>query len=361
MSVSFDHLAPESECLWYMLNSRNSGISKDQFFASNLIDATDVLESDMQAVNADVVEFCANNGCYAALPPFEEGSFIDRSERRFVHWKVLEVQDDYFLLSMDHYPIVRFDSDCTLGETLNTEEFQNAIHSRCWYLSCNTIIKVKQLTSDEHVAMLGYLYTAESGKLPDEKHLGYIRTVSNGIKSANYIGGVVESATSFLPDDLRKIYKKGKYATPSGSAVDSRDIRLSIDATLATPIASGISSMLYSSTGPIIEMFVYINYMLSQKSTGFSTHRKISSAYLINPELTELRKERHFGKIRVISEKKPRSVNATNIQRIYTTPAWVRRSHIRHLASGKIVAVKSATCTRHNLGETVSPQVVYKV
>ena len=101
-------VAPTSECLWNMFNARNSGISREQFYANNIVDTTDVLESDMQAANDAIVQYSADNGCYAALPPFEEGSFIDRAERRFVHWKVLDVCEDHFLISFDHYPIILY-------------------------------------------------------------------------------------------------------------------------------------------------------------------------------------------------------------------------------------------------------------
>ena len=119
--------------------------------------------------------------------------------------------------------------------------------------------------------------------------------------------------------------------------------------------------MLFVGGGPLIEMFAYINYMLSNKATKTTTHRTVSSIYAPNPDATDVRKERHFGKFTVVSEKKPRSVNAGNIQRVYTAVAWQRRSHLRHYASGKVVPIKSTTCKRHGMEDTAAPQVVYKV
>lgn len=118
--------------------------------------------------------------------------------------------------------------------------------------------------------------------------------------------------------------------------------------------------MLFCSAGPILEMFQYINYMLSSRSTSSSTLRKITSVYSPNPENTELRKERHFGKIKTISVKKPHAVNQQNVHRVYTTISWQRRSHVRHLKSGRVVPVKSATCTRHGVESTEVPQVIYR-
>ena len=160
---------------------------------------------------------------------------------------------------------------------------------------------------------------------------------------------------------MKKIAKKGKYYTSDGTYVNGNWIRKIISDSLAPAMDSGLNSMLFCSAGPIIEMMLYVNYLLSQKSTSTSTHRTVSSIYLPNTENPEIRKERHFGKLKVVSEKKPRSVNADNVHRVYTTVSWQRRGHLRHYASGKVVPVKSAICKRHNMDKVPAPQVVYKV
>ena len=153
MSQNLDHLPEVSDCIMGMLNEYNSGISQEQFYHQNIVDATDVTEEDMGAVNAEVIQFCKENGCYAALPPFEEGSFIDRSERRYTHWKVLEVKDDYFRIELDHYPIIFLD------ETYHTMIAQGRsaeLTHVCWYRACRVIVKVKLLSTEEHMDVLSY-------------------------------------------------------------------------------------------------------------------------------------------------------------------------------------------------------------
>ena len=352
-----DHLPLVFDCVLNALNSYNSGISRDQFYSMNILDVTDVTEDDMGAVNQGVIEYCKENGCYAALPPFEEGAFIDRSERRYTHWKVLEIQDDYFRIEFSHYPIIFVDEETALR--IKNGESANIDHS-CWYCSCKTTVKIKLLTAEEHVKMLSRhpdFIGLEDKLLSDTSALWKL---SEMLKTQYHIGGVLEDYEYYMPHDLKKIVKKGKYYTSTGEFVDSSWVRSVVADTLELGKDAGLTSMLYCSTGPIIEMFVYVNYMLSQKSTSSSTLRNITSVYAPKSEITEIRKERHFGKIKVVSEKKPRAVNAHNIQRIYTTPVWQRRSHLRHLASGKVVPVQSATCRRHNSDMIPAPQVVYK-
>ena len=151
MGEKFDYMPLVSDCVLNALNNYNSGITKDQFYSMNILDVTDVTEDDMRVVNQGVIEYCRENGCYAALPPFEEGVFIDRSERRYTHWKVLEVQDDYFRLELNHYPIIFVDEETYIR--VKTGDSANINHP-CWYRSCKTIVKVKLLTTDEHVKML---------------------------------------------------------------------------------------------------------------------------------------------------------------------------------------------------------------
>ena len=151
------------------------------------------------------------------------------------------------------------------------------------------------------------------------------------------------------------------YYNSDGEFINGAWVKEVVDTTLDQAADRGRKCMLFVCCSALIEMFIYINYMLSQKSTSSSTLRHITSIYVPSTDTSELRKERHFGKIKLISEKKPRAVNATNVQRIYTTLSWQRRSHIRHLASGKIVPVKSAICKRRNAEDASAPQVIYKV
>jgi len=358
MENKFDYMPLVSDCVLTALSNYNSGISKDQFYSMNILDATDVTEDDMRDVNEGVIQYCRENGCYAALPPFEEGAFIDRSERRYTHWKVLEVQDEYFRLEFNHYPIIFVDNETFIrvkqGDSIN-------IDHPCWYRSCRTVVKVKLLTTEEHVEMLSRHpdFIGIDEQIAERPEL--ITQLSNLLKTQYHVGGVLEDYEYYMPHDLKKLVKKGKYYTSDGQFVNSSWIKSVVADTLELGMEAGLQSMLFCSTGPIIEMFVYMNYMLSQKSTSSSTLRHITSYYVPDTEAPELRKERHFGKIKVISEKKPRSVNAKNIQRIYTTAVWQRRSHLRHLASGKVVPVKSATCKRHNVEDVLAPQVIYKI
>ena len=358
MEQTNEYMPQVSDCILGMFDTYNSGISKDQFYSMNIVDATDVTESDMRVVNDGVIEYCKENGCYAALPPFEEGAFIDRSERRYTHWKVLDIQEDYFLLELNHYPIIFVDSETqdriVIGDSAN-------ISHPCWYRSCKSVIKVKLLTPEEHIEMLSRhpdftMYAAAGMSRAD-----MARKLSQYLKTEYHVGGVVEDYEYYMSRDLKKMVKKGKYYTSDGKFVNGNWVKEVLADTLELDADNGLNSILFCSTGPIIEMFVYINYMLSQKSTGSSTLRTVTTSYTVDSNVQELRKERHFGKLKVISEKKPRSVNAQNVHRVYSTLAWQRRSHLRHYKSGKVVPVKAATCKRHTTDEVQVPQVVYKV
>lgn len=346
-----------SECIISMLNNYNTGISQEQFYQNNIVDSTDVTEEDMRSVNAEVIQYCKDNGAFAALPPFEEGSFIDRTERRYTHWKVLDVEEDYFRISMDHYPLM-FQGTSEDPQHKNVD-FSGLSHT-CWYLACHVDVKVKVLTKAEHIAMLKY-HPDFAGLSEDV--ISKIRTdlISDIIRSACHVGGVVEDYTFYLPKDLQKIVKKGKYSTSDGAILNGSWIRDVVANTLECATDRDLQSMLFCSSGPILEMFQYINYMLSSGSTSSNTLRKITSVYSPNSTDIELRKERHFGKIKTISVKKPYAVNQQNVHRVYTTISWQRRSHVRHLKSGKVVPVKSATCFRHGVESAEIPQVIYQV
>ena len=333
------------------LGGFNTGLSEEQFYAMNIVDATDVSIADMQAVKDKFIQYCTDNGCYAALPPFEEGSFIDKAERRYFHWKVLDVHEDYYRLEVEYYPLFLLSSS-----GLHTQgDFSNFSHS-CWYLAGRTTIKVKFLDAAEYLDLLSYNpdYSPSTKSLTSD-------WVSDFLNTSHYIGGVVEAYEYYYTHDLEKIRKKGKYYTSDGEFINGAWVKEVVDTTLDQAADRGRKCMLFVCCSALIEMFIYINYMLSQKSTSSSTLRHITSIYVPSTDTSELRKERHFGKIKLISEKKPRAVNATNVQRIYTTLSWQRRSHIRHLASGKIVPVKSAICKRRNAEDASAPQVIYKV
>ena len=345
------------------LDSRNRGITEDQFYSLNLIDATDVTEEELTNATEGVIGYCKDNGCYAALPPFEEGAFIDRTERRYFHWKVIEVLEDSYRMVVEHYPLLVIDSDTT-GKHIGTDFTK--IPRYCWYLSGRVTMRVKVLSDGEHQALLSHHpdFVDRASKLCGsnaQKRDELLQKLSDRLKAAGYVGGVIEDYEYFYEHDLIKIRKKGKYFDANGNIINGAWIKDVIDSTLEHASDRGLQSLLYVSCGPFIEMFTYLNYLLSNKSTSTSMHRKVSAIYAPNTETPELRKERHFGKVTIVSEKKPRAVNTENIQRIYTTVAWQRRSHLRHLKSGKVVPVKSAICNRHNLEGAVAPQVVYKV
>lgn len=354
MSTEFDHTSMVLDCVTKMLNTYTSGMSEAQFFSANIIDSSSVTEQMMHEQNDGVVEYCMANGCLAALPPFERGSYVDFGERRFISWEVLEVAEDYFRISLEHYPILFADLDNSVSLAAQARSL-----SRSWYLASRMIVRVKVLTDKEHQEMISHHPDYVNYRNLNSPEL--LRKLSAQLKSPYYVGGVLESYEYFLPHDLQKIRKKGKYETSSGEFVNGTWVRDLIDEALTDHVDNALHNMTFVSLGPLFEMFTYINYMLSQKATPATTHRKVSSAYMLNPEITDLRKERHFGTIKFVSENKPRAVNAANIQRIYTTAAWQRRGHLRHLASGKIVPVKPATCHRQGLGDALAPQVVYTV
>ena len=359
MENEINSISSVTDCVMHMLDGYNSGISKDAFYANNIVDSTDVTEDDMRIVNSDVIDFCRENGCYAALPLFEEGSYIDRTERRYTHWKVLGVYDDYFRIEFNHYPILYVDND--YAEKIAQGRSAELVHP-CWYRSCRVVVDVKLINTEEHVAMLKYHPDFEGANAKVLSDASALTKLSNILKTQYHVGGVLVEYEDYHSHDFKKILKKGKYYTSDGEMIDSRIVRKVVSDSLEISVARGLKSILFCSLGPIIEMFTYINYTLSQKSTSSSTLRHITSVYLPNAESSDTRKERHFGRISVVSEKKPKSINAENIQRVYTTLSWQRRSHLRHLKSGKVVPVKSAICNRRNFeSDTSAPQVVYRV
>ena len=356
MPTDIDMEIMAANCITAMLNNYNTGISKEQFYAKNIVDSTDVTEDDMSAANDAVIQYCDENRAFAALPPFEEGSFIDRAERRYVCWKVLDVADDYFRIQFDHYPIV-FADDTDLSRRNNTD--LTALVHNCWCLACRVVVKVKVLTAEEYATVLSYHPEIAKNYNPNTKE--EILKWATHIKSNTRVGGVIESYTYYMPDALAKIAKKGKYNTPDGRILNGSYVREAVANTMKYAAGYAKNSMLYVSVGPILEMFQYINCMLSQGTTKISTHRSVSASYSIVDSETEVRKERHFGKIKTVSVKRPKVVNKQNVQRVYTTMSWPRRSHPRHLKSGKVVVVKSATCHRHEVEKSEVPQIIYKL
>ena len=338
------------------LDNFNTGLTKDQFYSLNIVDATDISEDDMRNSREAMAQFCKENGCYAALPPFEEGAFIDKTERRYFHWKVLDVQEDYYRMELEYYPLLVIGTDTDYTGV----DFSSYSHP-CWYLAGRVTMKVKVLDDSEYIEMLTHFPEfVDHAETLGNRREQFLKDFSKTLKDMNYVGGTIEDYEYYYTHDLTKIRKKGKYTTSDGSFINGTWIREAVDATLEKVADRGRHCMLFVGCGPLIEMFTYINYMLSQKSTSSSTLRKITSVYVPNAENVEVRKERHIGKLKIISEKKPRAINVHNIQRIYTTMTWQRRSHLRHLASGKVVPVKSAVCKRKGTEDTTAPQVIYK-
>lgn len=365
-NISDEELMEESIASVYVLhtlNKCNSGLSQEEFYSANIIDATNVTETDMHNNNDNTCQFIKDNGCYAALPPFEEGSFIDGMEKRYIHWKILDIGDDYFRLKLDHYPNISFHNPS--GDYI--EDFYT--HRYCWYLACSMTVKVKVLNDEEHMQMISHHPDFVRNSLSmcngdRQKQQMLLRKLSKRLKSEIYIGGIIEDCEYYMPQDFRKLNKKGKYYTESGEYINATLIRDIIDVSkehASRGMDYALHTMKFVSTGPLLEMFTYINCMLSQKTTTSSTLRQISSVYAPTTDNVELRKERHFGKLTIVSEKKPRSVNVQNVQRVYTMASWQRRGHLRHLASGKVVPVKSAVCNRRGAENIPAPQVIYTV
>ena len=367
LEMNTEQISQAAECITNLLQTYNSGITQEQFYSANILDVTGVAESDMQAVGTDVVDYCTANGALAALPPFERGSFIDVEQGRYISWEVIEVGDDYFRLKLDHYPRI------VVGSAEQWEAERKISHTsterKCWYRSCHMILKVKQLSTAEHREVLShhpdYVLHAETMCGGDKHKMERLLTqLSEKLKSESYVGGVIEECEFYLPQDFKRICKKGKYYTSSGEFVNGAWVRELADPTRADvseQLSYGLHTVQFTSMGPMLEMFTYVNYMLSLKSTTSSTLRHITSVYAPAPTDQDPRKERHFGKIKMVSEKKPRAVNAVNVQRVYTTLSWQRRSHLRHYASGKVVPIKSTTCRRRGAENTDAAQVVYKI
>lgn len=348
------------DCILRMTSDQNSGISRAQFYSMNLIDATDVSEDDLKSANQEVISYCAENEHYAALPPFEEGGFIIRGDRIYVHWKVLDVQDDYFRLSLDHYEIACSPASI---ENMTLPELASSVSAMLdtlsWFRVGHVVVKVKLLTKAEHINLLKF-HPEIHANVSLVTNTAMLEQLSDQLRTRSHIGGIVEDYEYFLPHMLKKIAKKGKYVTSDGTPINGKWVRDAVS-NIESSIDTERNRMLFNSVSIIPEALVYINYMLSQKSTRGTALHHITSSYALAADDTDLRKERHFGKIRVISEKKPRAVSVQNIHRVYTMMSWARRGHLRHLASGKIVPVKSAVCRRKNSGETTTPVVVYKV
>ena len=83
--------------------ARNGGLTREEFFKNNIIDFTMVSEDNINESIDGVRRRTKELGCLSAIPPFETGSFIDDSEHRYIVWKVLDIQDDYYRLSVDFY------------------------------------------------------------------------------------------------------------------------------------------------------------------------------------------------------------------------------------------------------------------
>lgn len=346
------------------LTAKNPGISEDQFYNdNNIVDFTDVSTDDMREVNDGIMEFSKINGCYAALPPFEKGSFIDRSERRFSVWQVLQVTDDYYDIKFDHYPIYHFRNGVTGEDEMRA----------CWVKAASVTVRVKKLSYEERVDIVlsNPWYdrlASEVAKRGEKNKLEFSAYIKDTIEQMPLeIGGVLLSSESFLPAIYKKI-GKSKMITPEGSIINASEVRAIIDqSSQMTDYA--MQTMIFTSLGPVIEAFTYVNYVLSaKKNTGekLSSYKHISKEYVLpgDSEREEVRRERHFGKIRFVSGPKPEAVTKENAHIVYKTLSWQRRSHLRHLQNGKVVSVKEAVCKRKLLDQEDPQQgpakVIYK-
>lgn len=355
-------LADAYEFIINKLNALNKGMTKRDFFDNNIIDFTDVTYGDMMLIADEVLQFGKDNGCYAALPPFETGSFIDRSERRYTYWKVLDINEDFFRIELYHYPIFFSDYEGR-PQVMDLPVLES--HGECWFLACKVVMKVKLLDEKEREDII-FQNPVVGEELTETKNVNMRLIYAEGIlkqarKNDGLIGGIIESCEFFTPKAFEKIGKMGKYSTPDGKVINGGDVREIINNTNEIAMDYAKKTMVFTSVGPLMEALTYVNYMLSDKNTSSSTLRKISSSYALSSEVPTNKKERHFGKIKVVSEKKPRQITKENVQRIYKTLSWSKRSHVRHLKSGKVIPIKSQVCHRHFDGDKADAQkVIYK-
>ncbi len=381
-------LSKIAEFIYTNLSLRNKGISKEEFYANNIVDFTDVLVEDMYPLDKagkpsmckDWFNYSIQNGHYAALPPFEEGSFIDRRERRFIKWKVLDVSDDHYDMELENYPLFA-DSDHPVKD------------NDCWFMATRFVVRVSFLDDEQRRYVLlnspdiinsiderfttyeelmeswnKYLEAKkliESGTAvysPLYSHYSEMEeVVKNAVSCDNaMVGGRILEGEFYTPKAFEKIREKGKYIASDGTILNKADVCRVIDDSIKETMGYAWQSMKFVAIGPLIEAFSYLNFVLSSPETDTKTIRKISSSYALSEDDQEIRRERHFGKIKVVSEKKPKTVTKENVERIYTTLSWQRRSHLRHLKSGKVVPVKSSVCRRKGSDNTSDPKVIYK-
>ena len=213
------------------LNNFNTGMTEEQFYSMNIVDATDVSMDDMNNLRNEITQFWKDNGCYSALPPFEEGAFIDRTERRYFHWKVLEVQEDYYRMVLEFYPLLIIDNDVT-GKHIGTDV--SKLTHPCWYLAGRATVRVKVLADNEHRELLSHLpeYREQTVAVfkNDTKRLNeFLDNLTAPMRSANYVGGVIEDYEYYYSHDLMKIRKKGKYFTSEGEFINGAWVKETVD------------------------------------------------------------------------------------------------------------------------------------
>ena len=235
------------------LNSKNSGVSKEEFYKSNILDFSDVSWDDMRAIDNELLRFGKENGCYAALPLFEKGSFIDTSERRFSTWEVLEVNEDYYRLKLCHYPV--FHSFQQIEE----------LHKYDWFMASSVTMKVKLLNEEEreNILFMNPSVIDRLSRLEKNSQAGlmYAADIAMQVKhNDGLVGGIIENYENYLPDVVKKLRKKGKYVRTDGTFIDAGLIREVLDCVDDTSGYS-LKTHLFTSVGPLIEAFTYTNYI----------------------------------------------------------------------------------------------------
>lgn len=139
-----------------------------------------------------------------------------------------------------------------------------------------------------------------------------------------------------LFDDLIKeqyccVMPQQKIETPT--ALQARNKYIHINLTESLPIAA----------------IVVANHLLKQKKLSrpiSANQSETKYGVEITLENKPARKTRMLGDcIRISTEKRPENINEEKLIK-YHTPEWERKSHLRHLKSGKIIEIKSQKCKR---------------
>ena len=299
------------------LAARGISMTPEVLRSKNIIDLSELSDDELDEYVNKQFLVDGREAFYYMIPCFSEG-LVTHKLSRMIYYKILELDPErqYMKLFMQDYLLF----DKKMGKEIQFEKYQPGVYGTC------------ELLIDCDDPELCSVEAAETHDLPELYRM----------LTPKQIGWCELEAQVWKRVILQHSDNIAKRQAEAGASVI-----VSLFQILVSHVAASNGAMAS-------------HRMKRQEAAQAETEKQAPEQASAGTQATTTKKHaagtgqekpvpervvHHVGKIRIISESKPRRVTKSSIRR-YRLDSWERRGHVRHMKSGKTVYIKAQTMHR---------------